>query len=88
MLVRKGKIALSMPPRVWFSRVAEHSAITTATLSHDLLIESCSLPDYLPGDPADRIIIATAREFGMTIVTRDRPILDYARLGHVRALAC
>ncbi|RWK44330.1 MAG: VapC toxin family PIN domain ribonuclease, partial [Mesorhizobium sp.] len=32
--------------------------------------------------------IATARAFDLTLVTRDQSILDYARAGHVRALAC
>ena len=87
-LVRKGKIALNMPPKLWFGHVAQHSAITLAVLDHDALIESCFLPAEPPGDPADRIIIATARQSGFTIVTRDRPILDYAKQGHVRAMPC
>lgn len=87
-LVRKGKIALNMPPKLWFGRVAEHPAITLAVLDHDVLIESCFLPADPPGDPADRIMIATARLSGFTIVTRDRPVLDYAKQGHVRALPC
>jgi PIN domain nuclease of toxin-antitoxin system len=41
-----------------------------------------------PRDPADRIIAATARAFDMTLVTRDRPLLDYADAGHLKALAC
>lgn len=88
MLVRKRKIALTMPPRVWFSKVVDHPAITLAGLHHDILIESSFLPADPPGDPADRIVVATARQSGLTIITRDGPILDYAALGHVSALAC
>jgi PIN domain nuclease of toxin-antitoxin system len=57
-------------------------------LGIEILADSCALPGKPPNDPADRIIIATARESDMTIVTRDRLILDYARAGHVRAMAC
>jgi PIN domain nuclease of toxin-antitoxin system len=88
MLVRKGKIALTMPPLRWFDKVVDHPAITLAMLTHDLLIESSFLPGEPPGDPADRIIVATARQMACSVVTRDRPILAYAGLGHVSALAC
>ena len=88
MLARKGRIALTMSPAQWFSKVADHPSVTLAPLSPDLLVESSFLPGEPPGDPADRIMISTARQLGCTIVTRDRPILDYAKNGHVGALAC
>lgn len=47
-----------------------------------------SLKDYLSKSRADRIIVATAREYGLEIVTRGRRILDYAEQGHIRAIAC
>ena len=46
------------------------------------------LPGNLHGDPADRLLIATARELKVPLVTRDRRILDYAAQGHVDAIAC
>jgi PIN domain nuclease of toxin-antitoxin system len=46
------------------------------------------LPGPVHGDPADRILIATARALDLTIVTRDSAILDYSARGHVRALPC
>ena len=87
-LVRKGKIALTMPPQAWFGYVAENPAVTLAPLDYQLLIDSCQLPADPPGDPADRIMIATARAMRLTIVTRDRPILDYARNGHIVGIEC
>ena len=57
-------------------------------LSVETLVDSCTLPGSPPDDPADRIIIATARERDLTVLTRDRRILDYSRAGHVRAMAC
>ncbi len=59
-----------------------------AKMPPEVLIESSFLPGEPPADPADRIIIATAREFGMRIVTRDRAMLSYARAGHAEAIAC
>jgi PIN domain nuclease of toxin-antitoxin system len=53
-----------------------------------LFIDSCFLPGKLSRDPGDRIIVATARENDLTILTRDRKILDYSTAGHVLALAC
>lgn len=51
----------------------------------------CDLTVPLYGDaggPADRILIATAREYKPRVVTRDRKILDYAEKGHVMAMKC
>lgn len=87
-LAKKGRIALTMSSQKWFQHVAEHPAVTMAPLGHELLIDSCSLPAEPPGDPADRIIVATARHMRLTVVTRNRPILDYASQGHVSGLAC
>jgi PIN domain nuclease of toxin-antitoxin system len=88
MLVKKGKIALTMPPLLWFSKVREHPAIKVAQLTHDLLIESSFLPGAPPGDPADRIIVASARRSECAVVTRDRLILASSQLGQVAAAVC
>jgi PIN domain nuclease of toxin-antitoxin system len=45
-------------------------------------------PGAPPRDPADRIVIATARALGLQLVTRDRAILAYADAGHVAAIPC
>lgn len=62
--------------------------VSLADLSPSVLIASTTLPGEPPADPADRILIATAREFDYSLVTRDRQILDYALSGHVRAMGC
>jgi len=87
-LVRKGRLASTLPVAQWFRQTAAKIAANLSDLSIDILTGSCSLPGSPPADPADRIIIATAREKDMTVVTRDRDILEYSRAGHVRALAC
>ncbi len=87
-LVRKNRMSLAMRPATWFRESVKRLGAVLSDLDIEILANSCALPGQPPNDPADRIIIATARENDMTIVTRDRLILDYARAGHVRAMAC
>jgi PIN domain nuclease of toxin-antitoxin system len=88
LLVARGRLAFPIEPRAWFDRLMEAPNIELADLPPSVLIASAFLPGTPPRDPADQIIIATAREQNLTIVTRDRHVLNYALAGHVRALAC
>ncbi|WP_339747251.1 type II toxin-antitoxin system VapC family toxin [uncultured Maricaulis sp.] len=87
-LVARDRLSLSMPVGAWFEALTSLPQITIAPLRPDLLINSTGLPGQPPADPADRMIIATARQHGLTILTRDREILGYAARGHVSAMAC
>ena len=53
------------------------------SLTPAILVESTRLPPGLHRDPADRILAATAREHGLTLVTRDKALLRYGRSGHL-----
>ena len=88
MLSAKHKLTSPLSPKLWFERFTSRPEVEVVPLTSDILIDSCFLPGDLHGDPADRILIATARALDLTIVTRDRLILEYAGKGHVRALAC
>lgn len=55
-------------------------------LTTRILIESTRLPGEIHRDPADRMLVATAREHGLALVTRDKHLLAYGRGGHVRTL--
>lgn len=88
LLVAHNRLTIDTRPEVWFRRIQALPQVELADMPTEVLIESSFLPGEPPRDPADRIIIATAREYGMQIVTRDNIILDYARAGNVRALAC
>ncbi len=88
MLVTKGKIALSMNSEAWFDPVLALPGVGLAELPHGVLIQSCALPGAPPADPVDRILAATARAFGYTLVTRDRHLLAYGGEGHVRVMEC
>ena len=87
-LVRRQRVILSSPSEQWFEDFLARSRAGLTPLTPAILIASTSLPESVHGDPADRIIIATARALDLAVVTRDRLILDYARQGHLRALAC
>lgn len=88
LLVSRGRLRSPMTPQRWFDRVLGTSGVRLADMSPDVLIASSFLPGLPPRDPADRILAATAREFGYRLMTRDAPLLTYARQGHLQALAC
>ena len=87
-LARKQRFRSHLTPRRWFASLMKLSGLAQAEMSADLLIESQSLPGDIHKDPYDRIIAATAREYGYTVMTRDRALLDYAAQGYLSALAC
>ena len=88
MLASKGKIALSLAPVVWLDRFLGLPGVALAELPPPVLMASCALPGAPPADPVDRILAATARAFGYTLVTRDRHLLAYGGEGHVRVMEC
>ncbi len=88
LLISRGRLACLINPQLWFRRLFDGRKLHLAGMSPDLLISSSFLPGRAPRDPADRIIAATVREFGYTLVTRDRLLLDYAEQGHIQALIC
>ena len=88
MLTSRGRLQLLIKPERWFSNLFEVPGVRLADLSPDLLIASSFLPGKPPRDPADRIMAATARDLGATLVTRDRALLDYGGQGHIAVLEC
>lgn len=88
LLSERGRLPMTVTPLRFFQQFVAVGKMRVEALTPEILIESSYLPTPVHRDPADRIIIATARALDLTIVTRDRLILDYAAHGHVRALAC
>ncbi len=88
MLAARNRIALSMNPEIWFDRFCALPGVTLAGMPPSVLVASCSLPGSPPADPVDRILTATARASGYTLVTRDRRMLEYGGKGHVRVMKC
>jgi PIN domain nuclease of toxin-antitoxin system len=88
LLVARNRLNLLMTPQRWFARLLDVPGITLADLSPDILMASSFLPGTPPRDPADRILLATARELGATLITRDRLLLKYGEDGQVSTIAC
>ena len=88
LLASRGRLQLLIRPERWFSNLFEVPGVRLAEMSPDVLIASSYLPGKPPKDPTDRIMAATARELGATLITRDRALLDYGAQGHVAVLQC
>lgn len=88
MLAARGRLQMLIRPERWFSNLFDVPGVRLADMSPDLLIASSFPPGKPPRDPADRILAATARDLGATLITRDRVLLDYGGQGHVAVLAC
>lgn len=87
MLVSRGRIALMLPPQAWFDALLEEG-VALAEMPPNILIASSQLPGPPLRDPADRIIAATARAYGYRLMTRDRPLLEFAAAGQTVAIPC
>jgi PIN domain nuclease of toxin-antitoxin system len=87
LLVSKGRLALKLAPLPWFEALLEEG-VTLAPMPPQVLIAASHLPGPPLRDPADRIIAATARAGGYRLMTRDRPLLEFATSGQVEAIAC
>lgn len=88
MLTARGRLQLLIRPERWFANLFDVPGVRLAEMSPDVLIASSYLPGKPPHDPVDRIIAATARELGATLVTRDGALLAYGEGGHVAVLEC
>jgi len=88
MLASRGRLQMLIRPERWFVNLFDAPGVKLAGLSPELLIASSYLPGEPPRDPVDRIIAATARELGATLVTRDRALLGYAKQGHLNIVEC
>jgi PIN domain nuclease of toxin-antitoxin system len=88
LLARKGRFRASISPQRWFEQLCAVPGVALCDLSAEILLNSSFLPGEFHGDPADRMMAAMARDFGFTLLTRDRLLLAYAAEGHLAALAC
>lgn len=82
------KLALEPDPQSWFAALMAKPIIRTAHLTARIALEASNLPGSLHQDPADRLLIATARELALPLVTRDRKIIDYGLQGFLSVIPC
>lgn len=72
-----GKLQLSLPVRNWLERATPPDGIEILPLTPEVALESSYLPGTFHRDPADQIIVATARLHDAVLITRDRRLREY-----------
>jgi PIN domain nuclease of toxin-antitoxin system len=77
MLVTKGALRLNGPTLQWVTAAVHASRVTVFPLEPPLAVDAAELAAF-HGDPAGRMIAATARHLGATLITRDSKLLEYA----------
>ena len=83
----RGKLSLDRPIRDWLAHAANLPGLQIAQITPSIAAECASLPPAFHADPADRIIAATARSNGFTLVTHDKALLKLAGRGFFQAIA-
>ncbi len=86
MLEEKGRIRLSKECMSWVRDAMRAPGVSLVPLTPEIAVESSRLPGTFHGDPADRILVATARREGAVLLTRDERILVYGKPKHVQVM--
>ena len=84
---RQGPAKADNEAETWLSTAVTMPGLSVIPIDPAIAVESCSLPGDFHGDPADRLIVASARLIDATLITLDRQILDWAKSGWLRAVA-
>lgn len=84
MLVNKGRLSFGQEIGEWLRIALSMPGIQMVPLSIEISVASTQLLGDFHADPADRIIVATARHLGATLVTEDKLILTYSQAGHMK----
>jgi PIN domain nuclease of toxin-antitoxin system len=74
--------------KTWFARLMAMAGIKEAAITAAIAIDASYLPGDFHADPMDRLIVATARDRGIPVVTGDRKIIAYGQAGFVNVIAC
>jgi PIN domain nuclease of toxin-antitoxin system len=82
LLVSKKRIDLQRDAMVWMRDALALPGVHLVPLEPEIAVASTRLPFEMHSDPADRILVATARHLGATLVTADRALLELAGQGH------
>lgn len=76
-LVERGRLDLKMDIGFWLANALGPSGISLLHLTPQIAVEACDLPGEFHRDPADQIIVATARVYDIPLVTADQKIRSY-----------
>ena len=86
MLSKKGRLSLGQETGSWLNAVLALPGVRLTPIEPAIAVDSVRLPGTFHSDPADRLIIATARHFNIPLVTSDNAILAYAATGYVKII--
>jgi PIN domain nuclease of toxin-antitoxin system len=78
--VEKRQLVLDRPVETWLDEAATQTGLGVCELTRPILVQSCALPPPFHGDPADQIVVATARHLGAVLVTKDHRIRQYSHV--------
>jgi PIN domain nuclease of toxin-antitoxin system len=79
-LAKDGTIALSGSLDSWVNETLDALSCGTLEISHRIAIGAYSLPGHFHKDPADRLLVSTARNYELTLMTMDERILRYSHV--------
>lgn len=71
-----GRLEFQIPLRDWLEQAVAPPLVQLVPIAPAIAAEVATLPDSFHRDPADRILVASARVLGATFLTQDRPIID------------
>ncbi len=77
MLINKERLILSMDVESWFDEVSQIDGVRFVPVDNEIGIKSTALPGEFHKDPADRMIVATARKLAIPLVTADQKLIKY-----------
>ncbi|MEK9816515.1 MAG: type II toxin-antitoxin system VapC family toxin [Limnobacter sp.] len=83
MLVERERLILTLDVEAWLGKVSEIDAIRFQPVNNKIAIESVRLPGDFHKDPADRLIVATARAMGLALITADEKIQSYPHVNTI-----
>ncbi len=83
MMIHRRRISIDIPLEIWLDSIESHPLITILPLTNRIAAESVRLGDDFPRDPADQIIVATARCHGLTLITSDQGIRNWGKVNLV-----
>jgi PIN domain nuclease of toxin-antitoxin system len=86
LLVSKGRLKLNADVQIWVDTALRMPGVRVAPLQPEIAVASSRLPWEMHADPVDRVLVATARHIGATLVTADEQLLRYHAQGFLRCL--
>ena len=83
MLVERGRLQLTMDVEQWLDIVTDIDAVRFVPVNKRIAVKSVGLPGEFHKDPADRLIVATARDAAAPLVTADEKIRQYPHVATI-----